>query len=50
VQRDTVFRLASVSKVIATTAAARLVDKGRLDLDAPVGEALPWLPAPWAPL
>lgn len=50
VQRDTVFRLASVSKVIATTAAARLVDEGRLDLDAPVGEALPWLHAPWAPL
>lgn len=50
VQRDTVFRLASVSKVIATTAAARLVDEGRLDLDAPVGDTLPWLPAAWAPV
>ena len=48
VQRDTVFRLASVSKVIATAAAARLVDEGRLDLDAPVGDTLPWLPAAWA--
>ena len=48
VQRDTVFRLASVSKIIAAMAAGKLAEDGRLDIDAPVGNALPWLPAPWA--
>jgi len=38
----TVYDLASVSKVVATTAAAMLLyDRGRLDLDLPVGEVLP---------
>jgi len=38
----TVFDIASVSKVIATTAAAMLlVDRGELDLDARVGDLLP---------
>lgn len=48
VQRDTVFRLASVSKVIAATAAAKLAEEGRLDIDAPVGDALSWLPPAWS--
>lgn len=40
---DTAFDLASVTKVVATTAAVmRLVDEGRLDLDAPVAT---WVPA-----
>lgn len=47
VERGTVFRLASVSKVIAAMAAAKLAESGQLDIDAPVGHALPWLPAPW---
>ncbi len=47
VGRDTVFRLASVSKLIAATAAATLAEQGRLDLDAPVGETLDWLPPHW---
>jgi CubicO group peptidase (beta-lactamase class C family) len=47
VRRDTVFRLASVSKLIAATAAAKLSEEGRLDLDAPVGETLDWLPPAW---
>ncbi|MGO1068213.1 serine hydrolase domain-containing protein [Lysobacter sp. CA199] len=50
VRRDTVFRLASVSKVIAATAAAKLAEEGRLDIDAPVGGVLPWLPAAWSPV
>lgn len=50
VQRDTVFRLASVSKIIAATAAAKLAEEGRIDIDAPVGDALPWLPSAWAPV
>ncbi len=38
----TVFDLASLTKVVATTAAAmRLVARGRLDLDAPLGALLP---------
>jgi len=47
VDGDTVFRLASVSKLIAATAAARLADQGRLDLDAPITETLPWLENDW---
>jgi serine beta-lactamase-like protein LACTB len=50
VQADTVFRLASVSKVYASTLAARLAEQGRLDLDAPVQTLLPWLAGRWAPL
>ena len=41
---DTVFDLASITKVAATTAAVmHLVDAGRIDLDAPVAEWLPEL-------
>lgn len=47
VDRGTVFRLASVSKVIAATAAARLAEQGRLDLDAPIRQSLPWLNNDW---
>ena len=39
---ETVFDLASVSKVMATTAMAMLLwERGRLDLDEPIGERLP---------
>jgi len=42
VRPDTVFDLASISKVLATTAAAMvLVDRGKFDLDARVGDTLP---------
>ncbi|ATA54055.1 serine hydrolase [Variovorax boronicumulans] len=40
-REDTLFRLASVSKPIVSTAAMVLVDRGRLDLDDPVTR---WLP------
>lgn len=50
VDRNTVFRLASVSKVITATAAAKLKEDGRLDVDAPVQSMLPWLNAPWTPM
>lgn len=39
------FRLGSVSKVVTTTAAARLVSRGLLDLDAPISDWLPDLPS-----
>lgn len=48
VDRDTVFRLASVSKLFTVTAAALLAEEGALDLDAPVTAVLPQLPAQWA--
>jgi serine-type D-Ala-D-Ala carboxypeptidase len=42
VRPETVFDLASLTKVAATTAAAMLlVDRGRLDLDAKLGDILP---------
>jgi len=34
----------SMTKLATATAALRLADEGRLDLDAPVSEQLPWLP------
>ena len=42
VEPDTVFDVASLTKVVATTAAAMLLhQRGHLDLDTPVGELLP---------
>ncbi|MGD0366970.1 MAG: serine hydrolase domain-containing protein [Acidobacteriaceae bacterium] len=42
IQRETVFDLASLTKVIATTAAAMLlVDRGLLDVDERLGDILP---------
>jgi serine beta-lactamase-like protein LACTB len=40
------FRIGSVSKVLTTTAAARLVTRGLLELDTPIAYWLPDLPAP----
>lgn len=50
VTNETVFRFASVSKLFAATAAARLREQGRLDVDAPVGSIVPYLSTKWAPL
>jgi len=42
VRPDTVFDIASVSKVVATTTAAMILyDRGLLDLDTPIGDILP---------
>ena len=38
------FRIGSVSKVVTTTAAARLASRGLLDLDAPIATWLPDIP------
>jgi dipeptidyl aminopeptidase/acylaminoacyl peptidase len=40
---DTLFQIGSMSKVWTATLAMQLVDEGKLDLDAPVAEALPEL-------
>ncbi len=42
VNERTMFRIASISKLVVSVAVMRLVDQGRLDLDADVSEALGW--------
>jgi len=45
---DTVYRIASISKSISATAAMRLVEAGKLDLDAPIEKYCPDFPKkPW---
>lgn len=45
---DTVYRIASLSKSITATAAMRLVEAGKLDLDAPIQRYCPDFPKkPW---
>jgi len=45
---DTVYRIASISKSITATAAMKLVEAGRLDLDAPIQKYCPDFPQkPW---
>jgi serine-type D-Ala-D-Ala carboxypeptidase len=47
VRTTTMFDLASVTKVVATTTAIMLlVDRGRVDLDAPIGRYLPSMTGP----
>ena len=41
VERDTIFRIYSMSKAITSAAALMLVDEGKLDLDSPVSKYLP---------
>jgi methyl acetate hydrolase len=38
---DTMFRIASMTKIVTTTAALQLVERGKLDLDAPIDQYLP---------
>jgi hypothetical protein len=45
VDENTVFSLASVSKLFAAAAAARLVESGDLEIDAPVQSIVAYLPA-----
>ncbi len=41
--RDTVGAIFSMTKAITGTAAMQLVEQGKLDLDAPAGDVIPWL-------
>ncbi|HVQ16944.1 MAG TPA: serine hydrolase domain-containing protein [Vicinamibacterales bacterium] len=43
VQRDTIFRIASMSKPVTTVAALMLLDEGRFDLDDPIATCAPEL-------
>lgn len=47
VTRDTLFRLASVSKVFTVAAVMQLAEQRRIHPDAPVQDQLPWLGARW---
>jgi len=47
---DTVYRIASLSKSLTATAAMRLVEEGRLDLDAPVQKYCPAFPTKQWPI
>ncbi|WP_437878402.1 serine hydrolase domain-containing protein [Sorangium sp. So ce513] len=42
-RRDTIFRIASMTKAVTATAVMMLVEEGKLDLDAPVDRWLPEL-------
>jgi len=46
VTADTVFWIASMTKAITSTAAAQLVEQGKLELDRPIADLLPELVAP----
>lgn len=50
VDENTIFRLASVSKLLTATAVARLHQDGKLDIDAPVATIIPFLNNDWAPM
>jgi serine beta-lactamase-like protein LACTB, mitochondrial len=50
VVQDTTFRFASVSKLLTATAAAKLWEDGRLDLDKPIAEIVKYLPENWHPI
>src|SRR5690349_8361329 len=44
--RDSVFRIASMTKAVTSVAAMQLVEQGKLQLDQPIGNVLPELSAP----
>ena len=45
-REDTRFQIASMTKALTSTAVLQLVERGKLDLDAPVGSILPELAEP----
>ncbi|MCH7629915.1 serine hydrolase domain-containing protein [Novosphingobium sp.] len=45
-REDTLFQIASMTKALTSMAALQLVERGQLDLDAPVGALLPELAEP----
>jgi CubicO group peptidase (beta-lactamase class C family) len=47
---DTVYRLASISKMLTAVAALQLVEQGKLDLQAPVQKYVPDFPEKQAPI
>jgi D-alanyl-D-alanine carboxypeptidase len=48
--KDTVYRLASITKPFMAMALMKMVEEEKLSLDDPVGKFLPDLPASWRPI
>lgn len=48
--KDTVYRLASITKPFMAMALMKMVEEGKLSLDDPVGKFLPNLPDAWKPI
>ena len=46
IEPDTLFEIGSIGKTFTALVIVQLSEQGRLDLDAPVAEALPWFEAP----
>jgi len=46
IEPDTLFEIGSIGKTFTAIAIIQLVEEGRLDLDAPVVDALPWFEVP----
>jgi methyl acetate hydrolase len=44
--KDTVFRIASMTKAVTSVAAMQLVEQGKLELDQPIGAVVPELASP----
>lgn len=47
---DTVFSIASVTKLFTATAVFQLIEQGKLNLTDPIGDHLPDLPEQWQPV
>jgi CubicO group peptidase (beta-lactamase class C family) len=47
---ETIYRLASISKMLTATAAMQLVEQGKLDLSAPIQKYVPEFPEKQAPI
>ena len=48
IKANTLFRIASVSKILTAAAVAKLIEQGKLDLDTPIINYLPELPEHYA--
>ncbi len=46
IEPDTLFEIGSIGKTFTAIAVVQLAEEGRLDLDAPVVDALPWFEVP----
>lgn len=47
---DTVYEIASITKLFTATAVMQLAESGRLELSHPIGQYLPHLPKAWRPI
>jgi CubicO group peptidase (beta-lactamase class C family) len=50
VERQTIFSIASITKAFVGVSVMQLVEEGKLDLDAPIGQYVNELPSDWRPI